>query len=122
MLNENFFQYYFRTIKFCRKVGCIPFHFNRKTKKLFLAKKDVHRTRSKFVVHPTFTFYCHIKSILLSGEVDALNFCLSTAYAITLNCLIWIPTAIYESDFAAFMNCTFRFISEYQSESNLTLD
>ncbi|OXA42418.1 hypothetical protein Fcan01_22878 [Folsomia candida] len=59
-------------------------------------------------------FTASSKPSCMRAKAGSFNICLSFAYAIALNILIWIPVAIFERDFAALVNCTFRFINEYQ--------
>lgn len=116
MLNEQVFQYFGDFVKFCRSVRSIPFHWDGKTRKLFSIKKDRNRTKFAFFGQLLYTTYCVIKSILLRDNPQALNFCVAYAYMIVLNCLIWIPVAIYENNFSYVRNSGFLFYTGYESK------
>lgn len=116
MLNEKVFQYFARVLSFSRKIGSSPFHWDGKTRQIFLTRKFRNKTRYGFLTQVGYSIYCFIKAILLRGDVASFNFCLSFAYGITLNSFIWIPGVIYEREFAALMNYSFRFINEYQGK------
>ncbi|OXA48481.1 hypothetical protein Fcan01_16202 [Folsomia candida] len=117
MLNGKVFKYFARVILFCGKAGSSPFVWDVKTGRLFVSRKLRNKTRSGISVQVGYSIYCVIKAILLTANVGSFYFSISLAYGITINSLLWIPLVVYEKDFAAFMNCSFRFVKEYQGNS-----
>lgn len=116
MLNEKVFKYFALIVLCCRKTGSTPFLWDDKPRRLFSTNKFRNKTRFRFSVHIAYLIYCVVKAILLRANVGSFNFCLCMAYAMAMNILISLPVTMYDSDFAALVNCNFRFINEYQSK------
>lgn len=121
MLNGKVFKYFARVILFCGKAGSSPFVWDVKTGRLFVSRKLRNKTRSGISVQVGYSIYCVIKAILLTANVGSFYFSISLAYGITINSLLWIPLVVYEKDFAAFMNCSFRFVKDYEGRLRNTI-
>ncbi|OXA37825.1 hypothetical protein Fcan01_27394 [Folsomia candida] len=114
MFDKKVFEYFDRLILFCRKLGASPFDWDGKTRQLFSTKKDTRKARFELFVKIAYTIYCVTKAILLRGNLNYFNICLVFGYAFCLNCLISMPATIYEKGLAAVVNCSCRFILQYQ--------
>ncbi len=114
MFDKKVFEYFDRLMLFCRKLGASPFHWDGKTGELLSTKKYTRKARYGFCVQITYIIYCVTKAILLRSNLNYFNICLAFAYAFCLNCLISMPATIFEKDLAAFVNCSYRLILQYQ--------